>query len=407
MATLQLQTRDQFVANEIAAIQAALPQPNSFQFAIGSIVRALVEAHAGTAIWEESLIQFVLARTRLATSTGNDCDTFVADFGLSRVPAIAATGNVTFSSNVATTQRLIPANSNPNLSTIVSTVGNGQQFAVIIDTGNANWNAALNAYVLAVNTTSIMVPVIALVPGTLGNVNANTVTVINSPLPGVDFVNNASAFTTGANAQTDPQLRAYFVTYLNSLSRANKSAIAFAILSIVTAQGVPRVKEYYLQENTNYSTGAQQLGYFFAIIDDGTGTPPDSLVTEVSNAINLYRGFTIQFGVYKPVVQTANVSATVTLPAPYDSMSFPTLSSDIATTLTTYINLIPIGQTLFYSRLYQIIYSAIQTNLPNLIDQIDVTAVLLNGGTSDFPTVTATSYKNKVVPGTISITILP
>src|SRR5579863_1597263 len=96
METLNLKSREQLVNTEIAAIQGALP--NTFQFPLGSVIRALVDADSTIAIWEESLIQFVNARCRLATSEGTDADSFVADFGLTRLPGVAASGLVTFAS---------------------------------------------------------------------------------------------------------------------------------------------------------------------------------------------------------------------------------------------------------------------------------------------------------------------
>jgi uncharacterized phage protein gp47/JayE len=383
--SLNIKTRDQFVTDEVAAIEASAP--GVFQFPEGSIVRAIVDAHGSTAIWEQSLVQLIYNRERLSTSTGEDADSFVADFGLTRIAAEPATGEVTFASFVNSTQRLIPVGS------IVSTQDGSISFSVIADTTNPNFNSGLDGYVIDVGTSSIDVPVQANTAGVIGNVAVNTITVINSPITGVDTVTNALAFDNGQDSQTDAQLRQYFIDYLNSLSKATKGAIEFAV------ESVNGVTEYIVVENTDYDTDTEKLGYFYVIVDNGTGTPPSDLLAGVTLAVDAVRGLTIRFEVKAPVVVLANITATIDLPAGYSN---PTLASDVQTALQTYINLIPFGETLFYTRIAQIIYNALQDIVPsNIMDEINVTSILLNGGTSNLTSTT----KQAIKPGTITINL--
>lgn len=385
METLNLKSREQFVSSEIAAIQAALP--NTFQFPVGSIVRALVDAHSTLAIWEESLIQFVNARCRLATSEGTDADSFVEDFGLTRLPGVAASGLVTFSSFSTTQIRFIPVGS------IVSTQIDSISFIVTIDTTNPNYDPITNSYVMQIGIPSINVPVQCSTQGTVGNVSLNTIVIINSPITGVDTVTNQNDFTNGTQPQTDPQLRIYFVEYLNGLKRATKDALAFAILSVQSNL------TYNLVENVDYATQTQHLGYFYAVIDDGTGNPPLSLLNSVASILDIYRGFTIAFEVHGPVVVTANISATVVTPVGYVNTN---LVPNIQSALDIYISLIPFGETLFYTRIAQIIYNVIVDAVGSVTaDQFNVTSILLNGGTADL---VSTSIQ-KIEPGTITITL--
>lgn len=380
--TLNIKTRDQFVEDEIAAIQAAAP--NTFLFPPGSIIRAFVDGHSSTAIWLQANQQLLYNRERLASSQGEDVDSFLADFGLTRLPAVPASGEVTFSSYTYNTQRLIAVGST------VTTPDGDVSFAVIVDTENANYNPSLNAYVMSPATPSIDVPVQATTAGTIGNVNANTITVITSPIPGVDTVTNAVAYDDGQNQQTDAQAKSYFVDYWNSLSKATKTAISYAIESY--QEGVT----FVLVENENYSDEVQ-FGFFYAVVDDGSGDPPDSFIDGIRNAVEEVRGFTIGFDIKKPIIVDADISATVVLP---DDYSNPDLVSIITTALDNYINLIPFGSTLFYSRIAQVIYNAINSVAPTLIDQFNVTSVLLNGGTSDL----TSTFKEKIKPDIINIT---
>jgi hypothetical protein len=367
MADLAIKTQQQFVADEIAAIQAALP--GTFQFPIGSIVRAITEAHGRTAIWEESLIQFVQATTRLSTCTTDaDVDSFIADFGYSRQPAVASTGNVVFSSFSTAQQRAI------NVGSTVSPVDGSLSFSVFPDITNENYDPILNAYIMDIGISSITVPVICAVAGVVGNVNANTLVTINSPITGVDNVNNPAAFTNGVDKQSNASVRPGFISYLNGLKRAAEGALGYAIESV--QQGI----DYSLVENTDYGTGLERLGYFYAVIDDGTGNPPDDLITSVYNSLAIYKGFTIRYEVQKVIPTTVTVTGTVFLPPNYTPT---TLKADIEAAVREYINLIPIGGTLFYTRVADIVYQAIKADSPDLIGLFNVSNILVNSGTSD------------------------
>lgn len=381
---------EQLVQNEIAAVQAALP--NSFIFGIGSIVRALVDADCTNALWLESFIQYVQSITRLATSQGTDVDSYLADFGLTRLPATYASGAVTFARYTPLQQAVVPVDAQ------VSSSDGTVSFIVYADANNSNYNPSLDGYVLAPNVASISVPVKATTAGTIGNVIANAITVINSSIPGVDTVTNPVPFNNGFDSQSDAAARAYFVAYLNSLSRANQDGIAFAIVNADTSIAI----EYNLVENTNYTTGDQQLGYFYAVIDDGTGSPSSNLLQTITSAINAYRGLAIQFGVFAVTVLDATISATIVVPQGTNSGLQTQLHNDIINGLYAYADQLGIGSTMYYSRIIQIIYDVIMQDAPGLINQINVTSVLLNSGTSDL---VATAKQSIYITSTPTITI--
>lgn len=368
--SLNIKTRDQFVTDEVAAIQAALP--GTFLFPVGSIVRALTDGHSATAIWLQANIQIAYIRERLATCTGADVDSFIADFGLTRLGATEASGTVQFASFTANTQRTILVGAT------VSTQDSSISFDVTADSTNPYFNAGVNGYVIPPGIGTIgapvSIPVQATTPGIIGNVNANTITVINSPITGIDTVNNNIAFTNGSNEETDAQVRKRFVDYINSLSKATKTAISFAIESY--QEGT----EFALVENINYTNDSQELGYFYAVVDDGSGSPSPEFLAGITNAIELVRGLTIRFEVKAPILVDAVIVATVIKPSTYTN---PDLATLIETALTNYVNEIPFGGTLFYTRISQVIYNVLQDLAPTIIDDFNVTSVTLNGGTSN------------------------
>lgn len=364
---MAIQTQDwvTLVRNQVTAIQGYAKV--LVDLTVGSVLRAIVESNAAVVVWLQGLLMQVLALTRAATSSGADLDSWAADFGVTRLPAVAATGTVTFSRFTTTQQVVVP------VASIVQTADGTQQFTVTIDTTNPAYNAGLGGYVMAAGVGSVVAPVQAVTAGSAGNAVAGSVTVIAGAIAGIDTVTNVAAFTNGADAESDAALRTRFIAYVASLSKATKNAVGYAITSI--KQGMT----YTLVENQTYA-GATQYGYFYVVVDDGTGSPPSTLLATVSNAIDAVRPVCSTFGVFAPVVVNASVAMTISTATGYDHAATATL---VKNALTAYINGLPLGTTLPFSRLAQVAYDA----SPGVTN---VTGVTLNSGTSDL---TATSQQ--------------
>ena len=104
---LSLRTFSSLVQDMAAAVQASASQ--LLDLTVGSTLRAVLEANASVGLWMQWLILLVLRTTRAATSSGSDLDSWMADMTLVRLPAVAATGTVTFSRFTATIAGLIPS----------------------------------------------------------------------------------------------------------------------------------------------------------------------------------------------------------------------------------------------------------------------------------------------------------
>ena len=139
-----------------------------------------------------------------------------------------------------------------------------------------------------------------------GNAQAGAITVITSSITGVDTVTNAAAFLNGADAEPDAAFRKRFVLFLASLSKGTKAAIGSAVL------GVQQGLNYTITENETYG-GNVDMGYLYVVVDDGTGHASSDLLNAVGSAIDAVRPFTGTFGVFAPVIVTANVTMTAVL----------------------------------------------------------------------------------------------
>lgn len=355
---LSLQNFTAMVEQMAAAVQGAASQV--LDLTVGSVLRAILEANASIGLWLQWLIVEVLQTTRLATSSGTDCDSFGADFGFARLPASAAAGIVTFGRFAPVLSAFVP------VGTTVMTSDGSQSFAVTQDVSNLAYSAATNGYSLAAGIASIDLPVSALAAGAAGDVLAGTIGLLTSAIPGIDTVGNAAPMTGGIDAESDAAFKARFGNYLASLSRATVGAIEEAVV------GVQQGLSVSIAENVD-QTGAASLGNFVVTVDNGTGAPPASLLATVARAVDLVRPVGTRFAVQGPVVVTANVSLTLTLAPGSQAQAVIAAVNDA---LGLYIESLPVGASLPYSRLVQLAYDA-SSSVTN------VTGTVLNGSTAD------------------------
>jgi phage-related baseplate assembly protein len=356
---LNLKGFSQLVEDMGAALQSSAS--SLVDVSIGSVVRAIFEANASVVLWLQWLILQVLASTRASTSSGPDLDSWMLDFGLTRLPAVPSTGIATFSRFVDTLSATIPTG------TLVKTTDGSLIFSVTEDQTLSIWQSSASAYVLPGGVGSANLPVVCTTSGSVGNVLSGTITVIAASLPGVDQVNNANPLSDGADAESDQAFRNRFQSYLASRSRATLTAVRNAIASVQQGLNVA------IEENTAPS-GTTQIGSFLVIVDDGSGYPPSALLSTVSTAVDSVRPIGTTFAVVPPQVVIVNVSLTAVLnSAGTASLIVPSIQNYVA----VYLNSLSIGTGASVTRVAQNAYLA-GFGVEN------ITGVQLNGGSSDF-----------------------
>jgi uncharacterized phage protein gp47/JayE len=374
MASLNIKDFTTLVRDQVTAIQGRAA--GLVDFTIGSLLRAISESNASVLQWLQQLIVTLLATTRASTSSGTDLDTWMADFGFLRLSASFATGSVTYSRFTPTNSALIPIGS------LVGSTDGSQQYSVTIDTANPLYNATLGGYLVPAGTATATVPVIASTAGAAGNALIGTVTIIVGSISGIDTVTNTTVFVNGVDPESDSAFRARFILWVQSLSKGTKAAIGYALASM--QQGVT----YTLTENQDYA-GGLNYGYFYAVVDDGSGAPSGAFLTSAANAVEAVRPFTSRFGIFGPVLVTANVGMTITTDA---SVSHAVVVAQVISAIQVYISSLSLGQILPYTQLASIAY-AVSPAITN------VSAILLNGSTADL----AATNKQVIRPGTITV----
>ncbi|CCD29944.1 Putative phage protein (baseplate assembly J-like family protein) [Candidatus Glomeribacter gigasporarum BEG34] len=362
------------VREQAAAIQGAAR--SLVDLTVGSILRAVIEANAAVTLWLQGLILHLLKTTRAATSTGADLDSWVEDYGLSRLPAVAATGYVTFSRFTPTQPALIPVGAK------VQTANGVQHYAVVKDADHPAWDAEEAGYVLAPNLASITLPVQAEQAGAAGNARIGSIDTLAQAMPGVDTVTNEAALTNGTDAESDPALRKRFIAYIASLSKATMDAVGYAITSVKPGLS------YALVENQTYE-GDEQRGYFYVVVDDGTGMPTQTLIATVYTAIEAVRPLAVHFSVFAPVV----VKVKVQMKIQTAGADHTATAAQVAAAIKNTLNALGLGAMLPYTRLAQIAYDASPA-------VTNVFAVQLNGATDDLISTPKQTFK----AGTVIVT---
>lgn len=353
MATLNLKSIATLVANQAAAIQANASA--LIDFTVGSVLLAFTESVAAVAVWLQGMVLAVLAASRLSTSTGSDVDTFVADYGLYRLASSQSAGSVTFSRYASTQSALVPVGAQ------VQSADGSQSFVVIADPTNSFYSSTLSGFLIPANVASAAIEVASLNAGTATNVVAGGVNRLLTSISGVDYVNNAAAMSGGASAETDAALKIRFVLFLMSLSKATAGAVGYAIASLQL--GV----QFTITQNLSYS-GATQYGYFYVVVDDGTGSPPGSLLTTVYGAVAPVAPLCISFNVFSPLVAVATISGTIGVAAGYNA---PAVKGAVGQAWASFVSNLGLGNGLNYTQLAAIAYAT-----PGVTD---VTNLLLNG----------------------------
>lgn len=150
----------QLVADAKAKVQSI--NANLNDVGPGSPLGAIINVIADTATYLQGVALTVLTKTRLSTSTGGDVDSFVGDFGMTRLPAAAATGQVSFVRSTSTNAVLLTPG------TQVKTADGLQTFSVIADNAHPQWNAGMGGFLTPIGMTLITVPVRADVAGSAG-----------------------------------------------------------------------------------------------------------------------------------------------------------------------------------------------------------------------------------------------
>jgi uncharacterized phage protein gp47/JayE len=253
-------------------------------------------------------------------------------FGFSKQAGSTSAGTVIFSRNVATVDAVTI-----EIGTIVSTPS-GLQFVT---------TAA--GTIASGNTDSGSVTVEANDVGSAYNVPAHAISVVTTPVVGVDTVDNATATTGGADEESDNAFLQRFREYILGLGRGTTWGL------VAGAKSVEGVRSASVLEHFPPVTGYYNATVY---IDDGAGNAPAELIAAVEDVLYGdgttsnpgYKPAGINIRVLAPTLVTTDVTVELTDTA---EVARDYITATVESVISDYINNLTIGQDVIVSEIVQ------------------------------------------------------
>lgn len=290
----------------------------------GSVISSIIEAFS--IIMEELYI-----RTRVGYDTNLKNVTY-NNFNFVRESSAKAAGNVIFSRAGTSGDVDIP------IGTIIGT-SSGIKFTTTAVGSITNGN-----------TDSGSVSIEALEGGADFNVPASTITVIYTPIVGVDTVNNSAGTTGGQDEETDAQLLLRFQTYIGGLGQSNKEGLKTGALTVTGVRSASIV-EHFPPVSTYNAT---------VYIDDGAGNASQALLDNVETTLigddtsdnPGYKAAGINIEIKAPTKVTVDVTLQITSDG---SLAHSVITYNVDQAIETYINNLGIGEDVILNELRSVI----------------------------------------------------
>ncbi len=309
-------------------------------FSPGSVVRSLLEANASVGTWLQWQMLEVMRSTRAATSNADDLDSWMMDFGIKRLAAKPSSGVVTISRLSSSVRCVVPTGM------MLKAMTGSPSFRVIDDPSHPCWMPADAGYLLEAGVGQVTVPIVCQEPGSIGNVQAGTISMIASAVPGIDHVFNPEALANGMDQEDDDALRARFKGFLLSRSRATTFAIQYAIAEL--GLGV----KFSIAENKDPS-GSLRLGHISIVVDENGATVSSGLFDTIIAAVEAVRPIGSTFSVTPAGVDLANIQLTLVVRS--DSSAID-IRSQAAAAISSYVASLGIGEPLAITRVAEVCY---------------------------------------------------
>jgi len=273
-------------------------------------------------------------------------------FGFSQIPAVVATGYVTFTKQ-STPSVTIPAGTKVSTD---SKIGIKKVYMTSAE------------LIIGVGQTSASVQVFCLAAGAIGNTEINTITVMETWISNIYSVTNAAAFRSGSDIENENDRRLRFQSYVSSLARGTITAVEYAakLATIVDTNGnvvervtYSKVVEPYLTDN------ALPVGLYDCFIFNGESNTSSDLVARAQTIIN---GYEDQFGnktpgyvaagvictVKKATEVAISVTASIAVDPTYDAEAVRT---EVVAAITRYVQLLGVSENYIQAKTIEVIMS--------------------------------------------------
>ena len=320
----------------------------------GSVIRTIVEALMAELDIQNYTVDQIYKAMNIDTADGSDLDNIVAILGVVRKQATYAEGTVVFGrSDIYATDiaiqyaQMISTRQNNNGST-------SYEFMVTED------DAKLKAGEL--QTT---VNVRATTPGSLF-LPVGTITIMNTPIVGIEYVTNLTEFIGGTDKETDDELRERAKQALAGLGKGTNTALRSALLGL---EGVVDA----IVMDVNRGVGTADI-----VVITSELPPSQALASEIDYTIGITKAAGIDVKAIFPVIKTQNIVVTIN-----DLSGNDLTDEDISrayNAIINYCNSLSVGDVL--------IISQIERAIGNAVNDMDVDSIVTTPNTNVVPTST-------------------
>ena len=320
----------------------------------GSVIRTIIESLLAEVDIQNYTIGQIYNAMNIDTATGSDLDAIVSILGVTRKKATYAEGTVVFGrSDVYSTDIAI------QYAQIISTKrnnnnGNTLEFMVIDDDAK-----------LVAGELTATVNIRAMEPGRI-YLPANTISIMNTPIIGIEYVNNNTEFLGGTDEETDEELRYRAKQALAGLGRGTITALRSALLEI---NGV--VDAIVIDMNRGVGTAD------IVVVTDEM-PPSASLMNVVNDTKDITKAAGIDVGIIYPTILTKNI--VVTINDTIDSVLTDEEINNAGNAIMKYCGNLSVGDILIISQL--------ERAIGNAVNNIDTDVIVTTPNANVVPTST-------------------
>ncbi|MBQ3417422.1 MAG: baseplate J/gp47 family protein [Ruminococcus sp.] len=280
---------------------------------------------AGEIFKQQQNEDFILRQMFPLTATGEYLDRHAQSRGITRKPALYASGNVQFYAEQGHTANVVIP-----------------QGTVVADARTAKRFVTDEAAVIRVGEEYVLTHVTAVEAGASSNARGGNISVLVTPVAGVTNVYNGSVFVNGCDEESDEMLRERiiesYVNISNGTNAAYYKALAMSVDGVYSAGAIGRVR------------GAGTVNVY--VCAEG-GPVTNSVLAEVQTLLSGQRELNVD--VLACQAQEVDVSFYLSL-RPKSGYSFDSVSAACRAAVTAYIDSLGIGRDVLITEISDLLY---------------------------------------------------
>lgn len=267
-------------------------------------------------------------------------------------------------------------------------------------TGLATTYSALSDVIIGIGASYVDVTVAADVAGTIGNIPQNHAFSLTPSPSNFVSASNLSAFSSGADAETDDERKLRFAAYISSIARSTVAALTYGLTTATRTDAAGNIIEHVASAAViePYLTDVNQpIALVNCYVHNGTGSTSGALVATAQKIIDGYydldgtpisgyKAAGVPTFVYAATEVLTNVTGNLSVLAGYDE---PTIVALAISAINTYLLGLGIGEDVLLAEIIHIV-----KGIEGVYD-FALTLPVAN---------VAASNSQKIMPGTLNIT---